>query len=298
MAAELGSLLGLADSSNKKTAGLISGISEIFAGNQDEKAAREIAKKQEEAIISGQGEYGTAFEDISSRLMPYMEGGGEAFGQYQDLDMSYMPQNFEYSQTIGDFLDPSMGFQIEQSMRPIESSAAAGGSLGSGATLKALQDRGQKVASLNYGQAYDRMANDKSFAYKNYLNRANMQRQQNLDRGNQLQNLFNTGYNATQGYNTARDNLGTRNANAYFQAANIPSSAAIGYQANANMIRKLTDPAVIGSFMPSMNSQMLGGMGGQQPQMQTQQTPYTGMGSTNYQPPSPTDWFNPRGGNV
>ena len=259
MAAELGSLLGLADSSNKKTAGLISGISEIFAGNQDEKAAREIAKKQEEAIISGQGEYGTAFEDISSRLMPYMEGGGEAFGQYQDLDMSYMPQNFEYSQTIGDFLDPSMGFQIEQSMRPIESSAAAGGSLGSGATLKALQDRGQQVANMNYGQAYDRMNQDKSFAYKSHLDRANMRRQQNIDRSNQLRNLFSTGYNATQNLAGARDNLGTRTADSYRNASNIPTNASIGYGLTARNLDMFGDPAFTGAVFGA-GSQMYDSM--------------------------------------
>ena len=192
-----------------------------------------------------------------------------------------------------------MQFQMEQAMRPIESSAAAGGSLGSGATLKALQDRGQQVANMNYGQAFDRMNRDKSFTYNQYLNNANMRRQQLQDQANQLLNITNTGYNATQNVAGARDALGTRNAGAYMQAGNIPSSAAIGHGLTAQNISTFTDPAFTGAILGG-GSQMLGGMGGQQPQMQmqTQQTPYTGMGSTNYQPASPTDWFNPRGGNL
>jgi len=294
----LGTMAAIAGGSKLASAGA-SAIGNYYSDKAKAREAREIARKQEEALRQARGEYGEAYTDISSFYNPYMEGGAEAFGQYQDLDMSYMPEDFEYSQTIGDFLDPSMDFQIEQSMRPIESSAAAGGSLGSGATLKALQDRGQQVASLNYGQAYDRMSNDKSFAYKNYLNRANMQRQQNQDRGNQLQNLFSTGYNATQNVAGARDNLGTRNASAYMQAGNIPSNAAIGHGLTAKNISTFTDPAFTGAVFGA-GSQMAGGMGGQQPQMQmqTQQTPYTGMGSTSYQPASPTDWFNPRGGNL
>ena len=220
-----------------------------YRSNEEKlRAAKEYAEAQRKAEEQARSEFGDAYTDISSFYNPYMEGGTEAFGQYQDLDTSFMPGEFEYSKTIGDFLDPSMDFQIEQAMRPIESSAAAGGSLGSGATLKALQDRGQQVASLNYGQAYDRMANDKSFAYKNYLNRANMQRQQNQDRGNQLQNLFNTGYNATQNVAGARDNLGTRTADSYRQASNIPTDTALRAQTNAANWQTFTDPEATGQI--------------------------------------------------
>jgi len=277
----------------------IGAVGDYYANKARAREAREIARKQEEALRQARGEYGEAYTDISSLYNPYVEGGQQAFEQYQDRDFSYAPGEFEYSQTIGDFLDPSMDFQMEQAMRPIESSAAAGGSLGSGATLKALQDRGQQVANMNYGQAFDRMNQDKSFTYNQYLNNATMKRQQLKDQENQLLNIANTGYNATQNVAGARDALGTRNAGAYMQAGNIPSSAAIGHGLTAQNISTFTDPAFTGAVFGA-GSQMAGGMGGQQPQMQmqTQQTPYTGMGSTSYQPASPTDWFNPRGGNL
>lgn len=232
-----------------------------YSNEEKRRAAREYAEAQRKAEAQARGEFGDAYTDISSFYNPYMEGGAEAFGQYQDLDMSYMPEDFEYSQTIGDFLDPSMDFQIEQSMRPIESSAAAGGSLGSGATLKALQREGQRVANMNYGQAYDRMANDKSFAYKNYLNRANMQRQQNQDRGNQLQNLFSQGYNATQNVAGARDALGTRTADSYRQASNIPTDTALRAQTNAANWTNFTDPRTTGQIYGGLQKIGTGGAG-------------------------------------
>jgi len=277
---------------------IVGGVGEYFASEEDEKAAREIARKQEEGLRLGRGEYEDAYKDVSSFYNPYMERGELASQQYADRDFSYMPGEFEYSQTIGDFLDPSMNFQMEQAMRPIESSAAAGGSLGSGATLKALQDRGQQVANMNYGQAFDRMNQDKSFTYNQYLNNANMKRQQLADQANQLLNIGDRGYNATQNLAGARDALGTRSADTYMQAGNIPSGKAIGHQSNANTIRTFTDPNFIGGS--------IGGIGSlfnapipqvtQQPQMQ--QNSYTGMGSTSYQPANPTDWFSPRGGNL
>ena len=291
-------IAAIAGGSKLASAG-IGAIGDYYANKARAREAREIARAQREAGAKAGNIYGEAYEDTYNFLNPYMERGEIASQQYSDRDFSYMPGEFEYSQTIGDFLDPSMDFQMEQAMRPIESSAAAGGSLGSGATLKALQDRGQQVASMNYGQAFDRMNQDKSFTYNQYLNNATMKRQQLKDQENQLLNIGNRGYNATQNLAGARDALGTRQANIALQMGNIPSSAAIGHGLTAQNISTFTDPAFTGAVFGA-GSQMAGGMGGQQPQMQmqTQQTPYTGMGSTSYQPASPTDWFNPRGGNL
>jgi len=219
-----------------------------FSNEEKLRAAKEIARAQREAGAKADNIYGESYTDVRDIFDPYMQGGNQAFEQYANLDTSYMPNEFEYSKTIGDFLDPSMNFQMEQAMRPIESSAAAGGSLGSGATLKALQDRGQQVANMNYGQAFDRMNQDKSFTYNQYLNNANMRRQQNQDRGNQLQNLFNTGYNATQNVAGYRDNLGTRQADIALQMGNIPTNAALRAQTNAANWQTLTDPQATGQI--------------------------------------------------
>ena len=249
------------------TAGL-SALGGFFSNNSRAREAREIARKQEAAAAKANDIYGGAYTDISSLNNPYIQGGRQAFEQYQDRDFSYAPGEFEYSQTIGDFLDPSMRFQMEQAMRPIESSAAAGGSLGSGATLKALQDRGQQIANMNYGQAFDRMNQDKSFTYNQYLNNANMRRQQLQDQANQLLNITNTGYNATQNLASARDALGARQADTALQVGNVPSNAAIGHGLTAKNISTFTDPVFTGALLDA-GYQMFSGKGGEK----TQQAP-------------------------
>jgi len=270
-------------------------IGNYFANEQQKEAAEAIARQQREAIERARREGQAGYEDIYNMQNPYITSGLKASDEYQSRDFSYMPGEFEYSQTIGDFLDPSMQFQMEQAMRPIESSAAAGGSLGSGATLKALQDRGQQVASMNYGQAFDRMNRDKSFAYSQYLNNANMRRQQLADQERQLLNIGDRGYNATQNLAQSRQGLANTMAGLSQQAGNIAPSQAIQSQANAANIRAFTDPRLIGTIAGGMNNLF----STEAPQVtQDPQNAYTGMGSTGYQPANPTDWFTPRGGNL
>lgn len=266
-----------------------------LANEQQKEAAEAIARQQREANERARREGQAGYDDIYSMQSPYITSGRKADEEYESRDFSYMPGEFEYSQTIGDFLDPSMDFQIEQAMRPIESSAAAGGSLGSGATLKALQREGQRVANMNYGQAFDRMNRDKSFTYNQYLNNANMRRQQLADQERQLLNIGDRGYNTTQNLAQSRQGLANTMAGLSQQAGNIAPSQAIQSQTNAANIRAFTDPRLIGTIAGGINNLF----STQTPQLTQQpQNSYTGMGSTSYQPANPTDWFTPRGGNL
>ncbi len=65
----------------------------------------------------------------------------------------------------GFYADPSYGFRFNEGQRATQSAAAAQGSILSGGTLKALQDRGQQAASQEY---------------QNYFQRALAGRQQNV----------------------------------------------------------------------------------------------------------------------
>ena len=53
---------------------------------------------------------------------------------------------------------PGYEWMRQEGIRAIENSAAANGMLQSGATLKALQDRGQGLADQSFGQYYNRLA--------------------------------------------------------------------------------------------------------------------------------------------
>jgi hypothetical protein len=66
-----------------------------------------------------------------------------------------------------------MDFQQDQMRRQLESSAAAGGNLLGGGALKELQSRGAQLAQTDYGNAHNRMMNDKQFAYGSFRDNAN-----------------------------------------------------------------------------------------------------------------------------
>lgn len=68
-----------------------------------------------------------------------------------------------YGVNVSDFLDPSMAFRMNEEQRAMENSAAARGSLMSGDTLRALQDRSQALAGTEYGNAWNRAANVRDF---------------------------------------------------------------------------------------------------------------------------------------
>jgi hypothetical protein len=96
------------------------------------------------------------------------------------------------------FLDPSTDYQIGEATKAIQGTQANAGKLHSGATLKAISDRAQGIASTGYQNAQQQ-------AYQNWLQNINLSRgakdqganlaQQRL--GN-AQGLANQGYNATQ----------------------------------------------------------------------------------------------------
>jgi hypothetical protein len=71
----------------------------------------------------------------------------------------------QFNLDINKFLDPSMGFRIDQGQKALESSAAARGGLLSGATLRGVQDYAQNIASQEYGNAVNRAMSDRSFNY-------------------------------------------------------------------------------------------------------------------------------------
>jgi hypothetical protein len=67
--------------------------------------------------------------------------------------------------SVANYLDPSMGFQMNQGLRALGSSAAAGGQTFSGNTLKDILGYSQGLASTAYNSAADRAMADRSFGY-------------------------------------------------------------------------------------------------------------------------------------
>lgn len=117
------------------------------------------------------------FEQTRTDQMPWLNAGKEALGGLQNyikdspdfndkwggrIESAYQggqltggldPNNFQQ--------DPSYQFRKQQGMADIESSAAAGGGLLSGAALKSLNSFNSNLASQEYGNAWSRDQSEK-----------------------------------------------------------------------------------------------------------------------------------------
>lgn len=101
-------------------------------------------------------EYLSGLMGISQNYNPYVQGGGKAQGAVYDL----LGLNGQPAQTgaFSNFRnDPGYDYQVQQGLKAVDNSAASRGMLNSGATLKALQDRGSNLADQSYGNYLQRL---------------------------------------------------------------------------------------------------------------------------------------------
>jgi hypothetical protein len=147
------------------------------------------------------------YTDISAMQSPYQAAGLAALGDIQGFQTVQAPEDFQWTRGVAEYLDPSMQYQQQQMARQVAASAAARGGLLSGAAAKELQTRGSQLAQTDYGNAYNRMANDRNFAYGAYTNKFQQARQANSDNLARLQTLLNSGQNANDTMTLARQGL-------------------------------------------------------------------------------------------
>ena len=181
----------------------------VYSSRQAGKAAKTQAASADRASEIQQAN----FEQTREDLMPYKQAGDTSLKQLmgQMGTNGYFNQNFT-GQDI--YSDPSYQFRLQQGQDSIESSAAARGSLVSGATLKALQNYGQESASQEYGNAYNRFNADQTNRY------------------NRLSNLVGVGQNAAAQVGNAGAQTSQAIANNTMQGANALAAGQVG-SANA-----------------------------------------------------------------
>lgn len=141
----------------------------INAGAADSAAAKQAAATREaNAILERQG------AQIRADLAPYRQTGALANNRLAELLGLQNPGADGYGSlmkefTLDDFkADPSYEFRRNEGMRGLENSAAARGNLLSGAAMKALTRYNSDLASQEYGNAYQRDAQNKATKY-NFL---------------------------------------------------------------------------------------------------------------------------------
>lgn len=207
------------------------------AGNlqaDSSKYAADIAQKQFEQTRQDQMPWLDAGKDALGSLQEYIKDspdfndkwGGRIESAYQNgqLTGGLDPNNFQ--------TDPSYQFRKQEGMDGIQSSAAAGGGLLSGAALKSLNRYNSDLASQEYGNAWSRDQAEKNNLY-NTLS-GNRSQDYNLWSGertrqyNELANLAGVGQQTA----TQLGQFGAQNAmnqgNLAINGANMQANALMG----------------------------------------------------------------------
>lgn len=146
----------------------------------------------------------------------------------RSADFGSLSRNFGLS----DFqADPGYQFRLDQGQQGIQNTAAARGSLMSGATLKALDRFNQDTASNEYGNAYQRFTNDQSNQF------------------NRLSALAGMGQNAAAQTGSMGTQVGNSIAQNTMGAGNALAGGTVG---GANAIN-----SGLGTYLNYQNSQAL-----------------------------------------
>lgn len=134
-------------------AGASAGMS-IGGAIDDSSDAKKAAKKQAKGYQASIDEYRRQFDLTREDFAPYRQTGTAALNQLaalQGLDGEAPDFSTFYN-------SPGYQFNRSEGLKAVEGSAAARGGLYSGNALRALQDRGSNIASLEFGNHFNRLA--------------------------------------------------------------------------------------------------------------------------------------------
>ena len=93
------------------------------------------------------------YEEGVQRQQPFLTGGTEDYNRLRSLMTGGPEAAQQFLQ-----MDPGYGFRLSEGMKALERGAAARGGLLSGNMLRGAQRYGQDLASQEFGQAYNRLA--------------------------------------------------------------------------------------------------------------------------------------------
>lgn len=160
----------------------LSTLGSYFGMSDAERAARQAYQARMAALGNAENLLQSGYDQSQSALSPLYDAYGGSAQTYADAvnsgkyDQAYGKTFSDYwnpNTSVQDYLDPSMNYQRQQMTRSVDESAAAAGLLGSGGTLKELQDRATQLAQTDYGNAYNRMSNDRSQKFNEYTTALN-----------------------------------------------------------------------------------------------------------------------------
>ena len=188
------------------------------------------------------------FEQTRKDQMPWLNAGKEALGGLQSYIKDSPDFNDKWGGRIEDAYqggqltggldpskfqtDPSYQFRKQQGMDGLQSSAAAGGSLLSGAALKSLNEYNSNLASQEYGNAWQRDQTEK----QNLMNTLSGNRSQDYQlfsnedtrQYNQLANMAGVGQTTANSLGTFGAQNAQNQGNAAINGANAQANGLIG----------------------------------------------------------------------
>lgn len=165
--------------------GLFSGISNALFGKTgymgDMELQERLARERQQKATDYAQEQLQPYSDVGglglTRLQQYMGLGGDASSQgYGSLMETYSPDKFAQ--------DPSYQFRLDEGQKGIERAMAARGKTFSPEAVKALADYNQRMASQEYGSAYDRYTADQTNTYNRLASIVGMGQTQAANLGN------------------------------------------------------------------------------------------------------------------
>lgn len=203
----------------------------LVTGVMGANAARDAADTQAAAARNSADVQKQMYDQTRKDNEAWRNAGVDALKQMQD-------PGFQKSFTMSDFAaDPGYQFRMNEGQKALERQAAAKGTSGGGATMKALARYGQDYSSGEYQKAYDRYNNDQTTRY------------------NRLASLAGVGQQANQNNQSAGQSYASGMSDSITGAANASASGTIG-QANA------IGNAINGGMSNWMQMQMIKNMGG------------------------------------
>lgn len=224
-----------------KNPGMLATIGDLVGGYMGSDAAKDAAQMQIDATKLGIDEVRRQYDQTRADQLPWMEAGKRALGTLEG-QLPELTSKFTANDLTN---DPGYQFQLDQGLDAITAAGRAGGSLDSGATLKALLEYGQGHAGKFYNEAFNRDQVSKSSIY------------------NMLSGLSGTGQTTAQQLATTGAGASQSIAGLLGQGANAAASGEVG-STNAwiNALNNTSNRTQQSSWMDALFNNRSGSGGG------------------------------------
>lgn len=186
--------------------------SNVLGGIGANESANAYADSINGALPGLQKQYATGMNQSVEGWKPYAAQGQASLADLAAWRPEQMGQ-FQYGKDVNSFLDPSMKFQQDQ-MRAAQAESAAGRGMSlSGAAAKELAQLQTNLSQTDYQNSWNRMQQDRTNVYGQFLNEFNAKNAASQNRYNQLGTLVNLGTTAQGQITNAQQNIATNGYN-------------------------------------------------------------------------------------